>query len=356
MIKLNKTPFTLVARRGLKANLPALLAYEGELAYTKDEPALYTGDENFIPLPVVGQVPRVRVDDDYAADLRDYLIAVTVVSKTVTLPTGAGLYNGKTYIVEDASGAADVSTPITIDTAGTETINGGSSITIESAYGGVQLDYDGVDEVWIARSFGSSAIGGGGGSVEPAFTPMDDGDFAWVNQGGASVNVVDDTVYLLAPFGSGENLRIRKKAVPTAPYTVTMALRPMLYPANYSACGMLLRESGSGKLVTLGMMYVATYNGFSIEIYKYTNPTIYSSYYITGFSLSTFVSAFIWLRIVDDGTNRVLYISADGRNFFQLHTVGNTDFITPDEIGIFSESNNGSTGDAGMTVYSWEES
>lgn len=188
--------------------------------------------------------------------------------------------------------------------------------------------------------------------VDPAFTPMVNDDFAWVNQGSASVVVSDDTVFLLAPAGSGHNVRIRKKTAPATPYTVTVALRINAYPKQYGTAGILWRQSSDGKLVTFHVTVVDS-SGLHLVSTKYTNPTTTSTDYFTGNLGAS--GAFLWLRIADDGTNRICSISTDGRNFIQIHSVGRTDFLTADEVGIFANCNNGGVGDVGMTVYSWVE-
>src|SRR6266446_5233542 len=58
-------------------------------------------------------------------------------------------------------------------------------------------------------------------SLYPAFTAPVDGDYAWINQGGASVTVnANGSICLYAP-ATGDSLRVRKKAAPATPYTMT---------------------------------------------------------------------------------------------------------------------------------------
>lgn len=83
----------------------------------------------------------------------------TSVVRTITLAIIAA-FNGKTLIVQDHSGAAATNN-ITIDTEGTQKINGADSIVIDSDYGGFDLYSDGVD--WFARPLpiGGAALSSG---------------------------------------------------------------------------------------------------------------------------------------------------------------------------------------------------
>lgn len=55
----------------------------------------------------------------------------------------------------------------------------------------------------------------------PAFplTKPVDGDFAWINQGGATVSTTTGGILLQGAADAGTQLRIRKKAKPATPYT-----------------------------------------------------------------------------------------------------------------------------------------
>lgn len=54
MAQLNKTPFTIQVRRGLRSALLATTSYffEGELAFTTDTKQLFVGDSNYRAVPV----------------------------------------------------------------------------------------------------------------------------------------------------------------------------------------------------------------------------------------------------------------------------------------------------------------
>jgi len=78
---------------------------------------------------------------------------------TITLAS-ADAVDGNHIIVVDSGGSAD-SNPLTIDTEGSETIDGVSSVTVETAYGAQVLSSDGTN--WFTAGGGSAGGGSGGG-------------------------------------------------------------------------------------------------------------------------------------------------------------------------------------------------
>ncbi len=70
-------------------------------------------------------------------------IGTLSASRTVTLPAASAVHAGKEVIVIDASGTVTATNTIVIARAGSDTIDGGSSSTITSAYGTRRLISDG---------------------------------------------------------------------------------------------------------------------------------------------------------------------------------------------------------------------
>jgi len=184
------------------------------------------------------------------------------------------------------------------------------------------------------------------------FTAPVDGDFAWINQDTASVSATNGGIFLLAPKTAGVNLRIRKKAAPAVPYTITMAMLPLATGQSFLRMGLLFRQSADGKLHSNGIQFGTTINQLISE--KWTDHHSYSAAYVST-TFNTVHNGLWFLRIADDNTNRIISFSADGQNFRTLHTVGRTDFLTADEVGFFIDTNQ-ATIDGGMTVISWKES
>lgn len=178
--------------------------------------------------------------------------------------------------------------------------------------------------------------------------------FSWVNQGGATIDDSTGPHILFCPAAASDNLRLRVKAAPAAPYTLTVGLIPCLYPIDLSAAGVVLRESATGKLETVHLIH--TGGAGHIEANKWNGPTSYNS---TRASISAVdLGAEIrWLRIVNDGTNLTYQWSTDGFNFQTLATTTLTDFFTagPDQVGFFGNPNNGGGQSVSLNVFSWKE-
>lgn len=205
-----------------------------------------------------------------------------------------------------------------------------------------------------------NATGGSGASVGPAFTAPVDAQFSWVNQGTASVNSADQGILLTAPAAAGIALRIRKKAAPATPYTVTVAILPTFgIQTNAGAYyGMLFRQSSNGKISAFLLYQVP--NGEMLSI-KFDDPSTFNAIYTPpGNPLQSSLNVpqnnipLMWLRLADDGTNRSMSYSIDGYDFTTFHTIGRTDFITPDEVGFFTNSQNATTGSK-IRLLSWKE-
>lgn len=171
----------------------------------------------------------------------------------------------------------------------------------------------------------------------------------WVNQGSATVTTTNGGIYLYDPANEGVSYRIRKKAAPSTPYTITALLLVNHGCWAHPSVGIGWRQSSDGKLVlarVLGMGYV-----HNLALLKANNETTDIANYV---DQALGAVPWIWLRITDDGTNRIVSFSRDGQNFIQMHSVGRTDFLTADEVCLFASSRNSSFG-AGVTLLSWKE-
>lgn len=184
------------------------------------------------------------------------------------------------------------------------------------------------------------------------FTPPVDGDFAWINQGGATITDHTSHVVLAGSGAGSSSLRIRKKAAPSTPYTITMAFIVCCAGGtwNFSA-GMCIRQSSDGKVIVGGR---AHYTGQPTLLSQdFGSPTAFSSnnFYIGHVEGNLgFVN---WIRYHDNGTNRYWSFSADGQNFVEAFNEGRTTYMTADEVGFYIDAYNGNTA---MTVLHWAES
>lgn len=190
------------------------------------------------------------------------------------------------------------------------------------------------------------------GPIYP-FTKPVDGDFAWINQGGASKVTTTGGVFLRAPLNATGNpsLRIRKKAAPSTPYTIVAGILPAIVSLNYQSCGLLFRNNGAGTIETLEFSAATSVNS-ALVVNRYSSATVYSSTPLNrgqGHAMGI-----VWLKIADDGTDRIYSYSTDGQNFITIFTVTRTTFLTADEVGFFvNEQTN--TVESGVSLLSWKE-
>lgn len=184
--------------------------------------------------------------------------------------------------------------------------------------------------------------------------PPVNGDFAWINQGSATVSTANGGVYISDPVNASLSMRIRKKSAPSTPYTVTMMALPVLKADSFNFVGMCFRESSSGKLETLHWIGRTSATS-KLEQNEWNSPTSFQDV------VANVETQFVpggpppWLQIEHDGTDLYYRYSQDGWNWvtFESHTDGNFFTSAPDEIGFCAGSNGGDI--AAMFVISWEE-
>lgn len=259
---------------------------------------------------------------------------------------GGGAPTDATYVVEDAHGSLSAESVL-----GTTVIETAAFASLAAAAKAGRLKFPN-DSFYILRDSGSLLVPWG--PIFPMTQPID-GDFAWVNQGGAAVDATYGGIYLTAPSGS-TNHRMRKKSAPATPYTITIACMPWLQSNTGAQCGVYFRESGSGKLS--GICIIA--NG-GYEVQKWNSPSSFSANYTTlamggGASASGRYGGVYWLQISDDGSNRIYRASIDGQHWLQIHSVGRTDFLTADEVAFSLDTETGSTVTQAMLLLSWKQS
>ena len=170
--------------------------------------------------------------------------------------------------------------------------------------------------------------------------------FSWVNQGSAAIVDVGK-IFISTPNASGDNWRIRKKSLPSAPYTIEIGFSILSLPTQYAEAGLCLIDSGSGKLVGWCVQYVG-----STTVLTVTNMNSPTSYSATNWSSSTGVitANLVFLKLYDDNTNRHYSWSLDGINWLEFFSHSSTTFITANAVGFFVSSE-GIGFPIGMDVY-----
>lgn len=171
------------------------------------------------------------------------------------------------------------------------------------------------------------------------------GDFSWVNQGTASLNTSQGGIQIIGPSVGGDNIRAQVRTAPATPYTITALLCMNFGNAFPTTGGLCFRQTSNGRMVVFGGFWTNL-----IGSQKFTSATSFNSDYSTGYS---FVRApFIWLRLADNGTNRIMSASYDGINFITLHSITRTDWLTADQVGFYVHP----TGTAAnITCLSWTQ-
>ena len=176
--------------------------------------------------------------------------------------------------------------------------------------------------------------------------------WSWVNQGGATVSTTNGGIYLETLLDSQYNLRAYVRAAPTPPYVITGRFTARWeWALRNDSVGLCWRESGTGKMI----YHAFSTTSWMTSISKLTNPTTFSAHYLNASYVAHLSTRSIFhYRIADDNTNRICSVSNDGHHWAVLHTVGRTDFLTADEVGICLSMSAIGTNNLGMWLLSWE--
>lgn len=173
--------------------------------------------------------------------------------------------------------------------------------------------------------------------------------WSWQNQGTASVSTTNGGIYLKdTAAGAGQQLRIREMTAPATPWQVTALWCPQVAHKTGIKSGICFRNSTGLQIAT------AHFSDNDLHVGKFTSPTVFSADYLT---IPVVEWNDLWVRIRDDGTNRITSLSRDGQNFTIVHTIARLDFITvgADRVGFFVDASNAATPniDGSMTLLSW---
>lgn len=257
---------------------------------------------------------------------------------------------GATLTVADVSGNEEIDITIAVTGASGGNVSSTGAAGSEPgspASGDLYLPNNGFVE---ERYSGSAWVPWG--PLFPLTDPAIAAPTTWINQGGASVVTTNGGIALIDPtVDSSVNYRIRKKAAPSTPYTITAAFLAPRISIDFTSCGIGWRQSSDGKLVLARTIYIASLGGWVINVLKASDPTTDVASYVSALFAPP---ALVWLRIVDNGTNRIVSYSVDGVNFVTIHTVGRTDYLTADEV-LFCVCTRNASYPMAMTLLSWKE-
>lgn len=218
---------------------------------------------------------------------------------------------------------------------------------------GTNITFD--DSTPGARTVSASG-GAGGGNITPDTHPnspnAQDDEFeegtlnarwTWRNQGSATAPLSQGSVALTAAAASGDDLKIIEQTLPggACRYRARLAVDAAV---NFSAGGMCILDSSSGKLITVGQ---ASNSGPKYAVYKFNSVTSFNSapYIAADSGAYGGTQQFVYFEIEYDGTNVFFRVSGSGVDgtFQTLFSEAAASFIgAPDRIGLFVSSNNGS--------------
>lgn len=177
----------------------------------------------------------------------------------------------------------------------------------------------------------------GFGPIYPLTKPALVATWTWVNQGTATATDDQDGIYMLTPNVASTSHKVLVKTAPATPWRLTVGVLPNLPDSATPSVSLYFRQSSDGKMHQCGIQSNVT------DVYltsdKLTSATVWSATYTTW--PKRFMGSIQWLRIEDNGTNRIFSYSTDGRNWQVVHTIGRTDFLTADQYGIGIDPSNG---------------
>jgi hypothetical protein len=274
---------------------------------------------------------------------------------------GAGLWP---LYVSEVDGAPNIAARRIVFQNGTVTDSGDGVATVDpsgasataiytSAYGSPPAT-PGEGDLWMpSDSFYELRYNGSAwvpwGPLFPLTLPPTTG-WSWDNQGSATVDTSKGGLRLDSPADAAAALHVYHRAAPSVPYVITAIMLIDIYAVNYNSAGLCFRQSSDGKIHAF---HLGLETALLLRSNKWTNSSTFSAHYDGGgFSMLHHRLWPAFLRIGDDNTNRICSISVDGQNWYTYKTIGRTDFLTADQVGIFVKPQNGTYG-CGMNLLSW---
>lgn len=190
---------------------------------------------------------------------------------------------------------------------------------------------DNVRCVVYQRNDGEALVGGGGGGPtgEETLVSPDISDYSWVNQDSATVTANSGGgLTIQQPAGTAAGVHAMVRSAPGATFGVKVKISPSMFNSNFQEVGLILRESGTGKLVECGFQ-----NNRLAFIFGFANPDTFSTSYLVSSIWGSDLPN--WFQAVVDGINIVFSVSCDGNVWDQIFSMSQTATFTtgPDEVG-----------------------
>jgi hypothetical protein len=187
----------------------------------------------------------------------------------------------------------------------------------------------------------------------PVTIPPESSTFTWLNQGTSTVTDSFGNIDLsVQSVAATTNVRGMLKSYST-PFTLELAFLPTLVQQTSTSAGFIVKNSGGNPLVYTSI-YTAATSGY-VQAGKHNSTSSFNSNY-TGFIQVNFNILPVYMKYIDNGTNKTFQISLDlGLTYITVGTATTSDFVTPNQVGFAAESQiSGVNG--GMKLIHWKES
>ena len=135
----------------------------------------------------------------------------------------------------------------------------------------------------------------------------------------------------------------------STPYNLTIACLPHWFISNYMHVGLCWRSS-TGQYCLFGL---GSNNGFSTwwRYYNFNSATSYNGDIANGeIPPVWYHGPLVWMRIRDNGTNRLAQVSSNGINWTSLGSTARASFFTPTYFGVHIGDNSNSASNFGNTI------
>jgi hypothetical protein len=184
-------------------------------------------------------------------------------------------------------------------------------------------------------------------------TPPPATGWVWVNQGAATAAEAGGAWHLDLPADTGgNNLRALTRAIPGGTPRALSALVECDLMQTGNRCGLVLRETLTGKLIFFGLARTGPVTAQAVvTVDRYDDPAAAPA--AVAALAAPAGARGVWLRIEDDGTNRKYWISQGGLRWKLAVSESRADFLIADEWGLGGEAANAAMG-PGVSLVVWE--
>lgn len=204
------------------------------------------------------------------------------------------------------------------------------------------------------------------GPIWPMTPPLASDFPTWLNQSNSTCTNTYGPMSLNALISTSAIWRAVLKTYPTPPFTVVTAFLPNIIPYQYSSyveLGLCIRDSATGKMEVYG--HGGSGNSMNVRGYYFASATATSGTSVTGWPSEQHYaeSPLLWIKYVDDSTNKVISMSVNGVTWTQLCSNARTTNLTPDQIGFAVQAIGGYASsapyfsiDSAISVLHWSQS